>query len=744
MNRSARTPHATAFAFGLTASLLAPASMNAQLDRSTPPAPGPAPIVQLAEHETTTLSNGMRLIVVEDQKLPMVSVQMRFDIPPIAQDTKVGFVDFVGELLTTGTPTRTKAQIDEAVDGLGASLSATNDGLYASVLKKNLAPLMDIVQDVVCNPLFSEEELSRARMHARSSLHQRREDPEAIAEVVGRAVTFGRDHPYGEVITDRTITNITREAIAAYHRYYFRPENAYLVFVGAITAKEAKNLAKEHFGKWKPASAAVSSDEHGRTVVEGMGVLRPLKEPTLPSHERRVFVVDRSGAAQSVIRVAFPLNLRPKDLRAMPAQVMNTVLGGGVFNARLMQNLREKRGYTYGCYSSLEVDRYNSSVVVSTSVRTAVTDSAVVEILNEMERMRTEPVSKEELDLAKQFMMGSFGRSLEDPRTVARFALNTTLNELEPDHYRTYLKRLEAVTAEQVQQAAEAFLHPANASIVVVGDLERLEDGPALLSHLSSEGIIQLNEDGEPWSEVLSPVADRTAEQVLGAYIDAVGGTAKLAPLRHLYIERSVVRGMDTLTSKEWYAPDQLRTKLINNGAVEEEYTFDGKRVLYANSAVSGELTDAGYDEVLLRTPPVPESRYAKVLEKMTLLGTTPVGGRPAYKIMFQSPSGLTFAEYFDVENALKVRRRDEFLYEGRKYDQVTNYGDWRPIGGVLFPYEIRERGGLSGKVVRTITDTLVNKPMPAAHFEVNIPEVPVLPVTPDMLMPDSSVPVDE
>ncbi|MBL7951613.1 MAG: insulinase family protein [Flavobacteriales bacterium] len=744
MNRSALPLPVQAIAAGLLVSLLAPASMNAQLDRSRPPAPGPAPVVQLGDHTTTELPNGMRLIVVEDHKLPLVSVQLRFDVPPIVQGDKAGFVDLVGELLTAGTPTRTKVRIDEDVDALGAGLFASNDGVYASVLKKNLGPLMDILEDVVQNPSFPEEELVKAKLRARSSVQQRMEDPEAISEAAGRAVTFGRAHPYGEVVTERTISNITRASIWAYHRYFFRPENAYLVFVGDVTEKEARDLAKAHFAKWKPDHSLVSTDEHGRTLVEGMGLLVELDRPAVPPTERRVFVVDRPDAAQSVIRVSFPLNLQPKDIRSMQAQVMNTLLGGGVFNARLMQNLREKRGFTYGCYSSLEVDRHNSSFVVTTSVRTAVTDSAVNEILNEMARMRYEPVTPEELELAKQYMMGSFGRSLEDPRTVARFALNTHLNELPADHYRNYLTRLEAVTAQQVMDAANAFLHPDQANILVVGDLERIEDERALLSSLSEAGIVQLDENGAPWTEVLTPVKDLTPERILDAYIKAVGGNEKLAALRHLFIERTAVRGADTLMTKEWYAPDQLRTRFTMNGAVEEEVIHDGKRVLFSNSEVNGELTDAGYDDVLLRTPPVPEARYGKVMERMILLGSTELGGRTVYKIMFQTMSGLSFAEYFDAETGLKVRRTDDLLYNGRNYHQVIGYSDWKPIGGVLFPHETRERGGLSGRLVRKISSSEANKPMPLTHFEVHIPEPPPLLITPDMLPPDSSVPVDE
>src|SRR5690606_26513028 len=196
-------------------------------------------------------------------------------------------------------------------------------------------------------------------------------------------------------------------------------------------------------------------NEDGTETVEGLGELRILQKPVNAGGTRRVSFVDRSGAAQSVIRVSFPLILPPNDIRAMSAQVMNTILGGGVFNGRLMQNLREKNAFTYGANSHLEIDRHNSSFTAMVSVRTEVTDSAVTEIMNEIERLRQEPITEEELEIAKNYMAGSFARSLEDPRTVGRFALNTFLNDLPKDHYATYLKRLEAITTEDVERAAQ-------------------------------------------------------------------------------------------------------------------------------------------------------------------------------------------------------------------------------------------------------------------------------------------------
>ncbi|MGV3637761.1 MAG: M16 family metallopeptidase, partial [Flavobacteriales bacterium] len=712
--------------------LLFPALMTAQLDRSLPPPPGPAPLVRLGEHITSTLPNGMRIIVVEDHKLPLVSVQVRFDIPPIHQGEQVGYIDLFGELLAAGAGARTKAEIDRSVDAIGANLYTSNDGLFASVLKKNLGPLMDVVRDVIVEPTFPQEELESAVTRARSSVQQRKEDPEAIAEVVGRSVMFGRAHPYGEVITEGSLDKIDRARLEAYHRHFFRPTNAYLVFVGDLTEKEAKDLAKKHFGKWDPKPSKITQDEYGRTLVDGLGAVVPLQKATVPSGVRRVYVVDRPGAAQSVVRVLFPLAIVPKDIRAQQAQVMNTILGGGIFNARLMQNLRERNGFTYGCYSNFDVDRFNSSFVATTSVRTEVTDQAVKEILVELENMRKAPVTTEELELAKRSMMGSFGRSLEDPRTVARFALNTQLSGLPADHYATYLTRLESITAQQIQDVANTFLHPDQASVLVVGDLERIKAGLKGIGMDPLEPIIQLTDDGERWQEVLIPVTDRTAEQVVETYLHAIGGRDRIAPMRQLALVYDQQRGEEAFRYEEWFGPDQYRSKLQVGAELVEEFTFDGQRVLYFDGANKGEMTDAGFEMVRLLGRPVPEVAYRNVLEKAELLGRTKLNGKEVYKLTMTYTSGNSFQVYFDKESGLKVRLVEEQFYNSRVYRRVVDFADWKPIAGVLFPHLIVEEGGVSGPIRSVLSASTVNQAMPKGFFDVVIPEVKDEPVPPE------------
>ncbi len=710
----------------LILSLFLPSLMLAQLDRSTPPAPAPPPEVNLAEYGSFELSNGMRVIVVENQKLPLVSVQVRFDIPPVVQGDKAGYVDLFGEMLAAGTGLRTKNQIDEQIDQVGAQFFTNSDGAYASGLKRHLPAILDIVSDVMTNATFPEKELERVRTRYISSVKQRKDDADAIAEAVGRSVTFGRTHPYGEVPTEKTLANVSASDLKAYYKRFFRPEKGYLVFVGDITLKEAKDLARKHFNKWKvPMTATVN--ENGTETIEGLGTVHFLDRPLRPSGQRRVALVDRPGAAQSVIRVSFPLNLHPKDIRSMSAQVMNTILGGGVFNARLMQNLRETRAFTYGAYSSLEIDRFNGSFTATVSVRTEVTDSAITEIISELDRMRNTQVTADELELAKSYMAGSFARSLEDPRTVARFALTTFLNGLPEDHYATYLKRLEAVTAADVEAAAKEFLHPDNAIIFVVGDKDKIQYKLPALAADPNVPILELDENGEMVREDLEPVTGITADQVIDSYLKAIGGRAKVLAIKDMFSSYGISMEGTLINIQQWYGPNgeyRSEVQTVADGRPIEQVVFDGQRAMRVGPQGTEEIFDPELQEMRSMAMPVPELDPAKIAERITLGGKTTIDGEPAYKVALATPAGGTIMDYYSIGSGLKLRRIEKKFMAGRPMTIITDYKKYQPYNGVMFPTIIEQDGGPMGQVSMLVEVIEINKGMPPNFFTTGLPPV--------------------
>lgn len=442
--------------------------MEPTLDRSIVPTPTVRTAPRVGAHKSFQRADGLRVIVVEDQRVPWVSVQLKFDAAPVRQGELAGVHDLFSELLGAGTQLRDKASLDLAVDSMGLQFGATGDGVYGAGLLRYFPELLDLVWEVATRPAFPEDEFSKSVTRFASALKARNDDPDQVAEVAVRNLAFGDGHPYGEVVTDATVARVHLDDVKAYHRYLFKPEQGYLVVVGAVDAEQVRQ--------------AIAARELTILPVADVAALEPGSLALPAESPRSTHVVDMPGTEQSVLRLMAPVDLRPNDPMALAAQVMNTLLGGGVFNARLMQDLREDKGYTYGVYSTVEIDPYGGTFGIGCSVRNAVVGDALARIMAQVERIRDTPVDPEELSLTKNYMAGGFGRSLEDPRTVARFALNVSMHGLPHDHYDRYLKRLDAITVADVQAAAQRFLQPDELRIVVAGDraavIDQLEVTP--------------------------------------------------------------------------------------------------------------------------------------------------------------------------------------------------------------------------------------------------------------------------
>ncbi len=701
-------------ALTLAGALLIPAFMNAQVDRTKAPQPGPAPKVNLGAHTTFTLANGMRVIVVENHKLPTVGIQVKFDIEPIVQGDLAGYQDLMGELLASGTQRRTKQKIDEQVDALGASLNTYNDGLYASVLKKNFGALMEVVQEVVTVASFPDDEFEKARTRMISSVSTRVDDPDQIADVVSRRLTYGKAHPYGEVVTEKTLGNVKRMHVINYYKRFFRPQQGYLVFVGDLTEGEARTVAEKYFSNWKGGEVTSTIGPDGVEMVEALGPVRKAPFTPAANKPRTVCFVDRPGSAQSVIKVCYPVELKPNSPDAQTAQVMNTILGGGVFNARLMQNLREDKAYTYGAYSSLDVDRYIGSWSGGCSVRNEVTDSAVAQVLFEMNRMMEAPVTDEELALTKSFMAGSFGRSLEDPSTLARFALNTYLNDLRPDHYATYLQRLDTVSADGIQAAANRYLHPDNAMILVVGDKEQVAN--KLAGYSLENAVLYYDVNGDTYRESAEPPpAGMTAAMVIDAYIQAIGGRSaldKVKDLKRAYAAK--VQGMEINLTEYNAAPDNYSMEMGAGPMVMQKMVYAGGKGYKQGMEGRTELVDIELADARENGFMFPEAHYTELDYELTLIGVVTINERKAYRIMVRKENGM-FTEYYDVESGLKVRRTQTESSPEGTLEVTTDYSDYKEVGDVKFPHTIKQNAGMN--FTFTALEVLVNKGVDKSLF---------------------------
>ena len=398
-----------------------------QVDRTKVPDAQSAPEIKIEIPDVKEYENGLKVIVVENHKLPVVSFQLYVDYPILKEGDKAGMTDIFGQLLGSGTSSYTKDVFDAKVDYMGADLTTNSRGFYASSLKKHTPDLLNLLAEVVLRPTFPEDEFTRIVTQTKSGLASQKNDPSAMVSNVRSKVNFGEDHAYGDVVTEETLDNITLDDIKQHYDEYFKPNEAYLVIVGDVTQAEADEWVKKYFMRWQ------------------RGMDHEQKKWEIPSYEgNNVFFIDKPGAVQSQISLTHTVDLTPGHPDALKLRLMNQILGGGSFSAHFIKNLREDKAYTYGCYSSMNSDELNGSYFTSGSFRNEVTDSAIVELMYEIKWMTENLVDAAELQLVKNSITGSFGRSLENPRTLANFALNTARYNLPKDYYSTYLTRLES------------------------------------------------------------------------------------------------------------------------------------------------------------------------------------------------------------------------------------------------------------------------------------------------------------
>lgn len=424
--------------------------------RVAPPAPMESRPIRFPQYTEATLPNGLRLLVVENHRLPVANVSLYVE-SGAANDPrgKQGLASLTADLLDNGTARRSARQIAETIESVGGSLGTGADGdavtVSAGVLTEQLPLAFDLVSDVALRPTFPADELETSRRQVLSGLQVALGDAGQIAQRRISREIYGADHPYGVAPTPETVRAITRADLVQFHRAHFTPRNAWLVVSGDVTPAQVQELARRHFGAWQGGAAP---------------------EPTLTAPALRdragIVLVHRPGSVQSSIRVGHP-GITPDNPDYYSLQVMNTILGA-VSTSRLERIIRSQHAWTYVARSSFNRPEGPGTFVGYTEVRNPVTDSALVEMLSQFRRIRDEPVSQDELDAAKNFLVGSFPLRFETASATAGQIATVRLLGLPIESLQQYTQKVAAVTPAEVQRVARQYLHPDRAVIVVVGD----------------------------------------------------------------------------------------------------------------------------------------------------------------------------------------------------------------------------------------------------------------------------------
>jgi outer membrane lipoprotein-sorting protein len=472
---------------------------------------------------------------------------------------------------------------------------------------------------------------------------------------------------------------------------------AYLAVVGDITTAEARTAVEKYFGKWQKG-----------TVPKHTYKADPAPTKT------KIALVDRPSSVQSVLNIAHTVPLKPGSPDAIKARITNDILGGA--GGRLYNNLREKRGLTYGAYSSISPDKLIGEFSASASVRNAVTDSALVEFMNELERIRDAKVSPEELKQSKASVTGSFVRSLESPQTVASFAINTARYKLPADYYQNYLKNVAAVTADDVQSTAKKYIHPEQAHIVVVGNASEVADKLKPFGEIEYYDV--KGNKVTPGAKKAAP-AGLTADQVIDKYLQTIGGREKLGQIKDLTMNMSAsVQGTPLTVVQQRKAPNKAKMVMEAQGMQVLNITSDGKRAMMSQMGNQQEVTGPEFEAMKIQNTLFAELYYDQMGIKRSLTGTETVEGKEAYKVELEMPGGIKVSEYYDAATGLKIRVVGSQNTPEGAVTQSTDLGDYKEVNGVQYPHTVTTSIGPQ-QIKMQVTGIEVNKDLADSLFEI-------------------------
>jgi zinc protease len=410
----------------------------------------------IADRES--LPNGITLLHSEKTGLPIVTVVVAIKAGSVVETAeKAGLANLTADLLNEGTKKRSSKEISAAIEFVGGSLSTSGGADFItvslSVLKKDVELGFDLLSDIILNPAFSDDELQRRKTSIKNSIIQQKEEPGTIASKAFAEAVFGK-HPYGRPAegTEESLGRLTRADIVSFHQGYYVPNSTIMTVVGDVSKSELKSLLEKYFMSWQA---------------------REVKEVSLPlpdsAEKPKVIKIQKSLTQANIILGHLGIRRDNPDYYAV--SVMNYILGGGGFASRLMDNIRDNKGLAYDVHSSFPANKYGGSFQTELQTKNESANTAIEEVLKEIERISTEPVSDRELGDAKSYLTGSFPLRIDSNRKIAGFLTAVEYYGLGLDYVDNYRKFIEAVTKDDILRVAKKYLHPGNYVLVVVGDM---------------------------------------------------------------------------------------------------------------------------------------------------------------------------------------------------------------------------------------------------------------------------------
>jgi predicted Zn-dependent peptidase len=692
--------------YSLLCGFILSVSLQAQvIDRSKPPQAAPARPVSFSDPATFTLPNGLTVLVVENHKLPRVSATLSIDMGPVKEGDKAGVMTIMGQMLSEGTTKMPKAKYDEAIDLIGANVNLFSSGGAASALTRYFEKAFLLMAEGLRYPAFPQESFDKIKKQAITELKSGERSAATISGRVVSALSYGKNTAMGEFETEESLKAITLDDVKQYYRNYITPSRAYLTFVGDITPGAAKSMVLKAFNDWKG---------------------RKLELPQIKNAENlkntEINFIDLPTAVQSEIRVTNLISnpMSNPDYHAL--LLANQVLGGGS-ESKLFMNLREKHGFTYGSYSNVGASRFQSQFTTSAQVRTEKSDSAIVEMLREIENMRSGNITPQELEMAKAKLNGNFALGLEDPARAATYASNILINNLPKDFYRTYLQKINSITVDDIKKVSNKYFNSANSRIVMVGN------GAKILPTLNRLGytVRQYDKYATPVEEKSKDVAIKespkttdaiSAYKLIEDYLNALGGKEALKKINSIKTNVSMeMMGQQISGTDIQLAPNKQSTEMKMGTMTVYKKVFDGTKGYQGQMGQKKDFDEKEIKEALDQRTIIPQLSYISADFSTSYLGTGKVGTEDAYKLKVTKPSGKTSVEYYSMKTSLLLREESSTTTPQGEVSITTDYSNYKKVGNLMFPFTITQVAG-EQEIVMNATEIKLNEGVTEADFK--------------------------
>lgn len=663
-------------------------------DFSKKPGALPAAAMAFPKYSETTLSNGIKLYVIEDHEQPIVNFRMTLWGGDYSDGLKSGLASLTADMLTKGAGKRTANEIADALDGVGASLSTSSGGdrfsIAGDALKKHLPVLMDIFADAVMRPAFPKEEFDKLVAQNLASVKSQRGNAGQVAAAMARKVTYGMNHPYGRKATEESLNSVTLEDVKKIHSTFFIPNNVTMAVTGDITADEAKKMLEKAFAGWKK------------------GILPTMDIPPVQPEPIAIYFVHRPSSVQSSVHTS-SLAMPNNDPQYEALQLCSNVMGNS-FGGRLNKTLRETYSYTYSPYAYLTNAPLANRFSCAADVRNSVTDSTIIVIRRELAKISSEQVPDDELNDMKRYVVGNYLLNFESSETIANIILNAVNSGKPISWVKEYPTRYMAITPQQVLAAAAKYVKPEQTSVVVVGS-------PDVIPALKKLGTVyEYDLDLKPVKA--AEKTSMTVVELLAKHIEALGGKEKVESVKTLIVngKASIEMGPNQMTgtlSRKNKEGGKAKLTLDLGMMKQQVWVNDSKVWASMMGQPAKELTGEEAEDYLDEAYVFPTAHLTDNphIKQMNILGLKD----GLYTLETVYDSGIKKHLYFDAKTFLLTKEDTPRKTPRGEVITTQKYSNYKEVSGVMLPGIIESE--LGGPVLKAEVGYEINKPIEDKEF---------------------------